>query len=64
MVVSLFFSILNMVLFLFFGVIARCVLETGISFGGNVRLLLQTAFPGYLIRASILASICKASVAY
>ena len=47
-----------------FGLIARCALETNICFGGSVWLLLQTALLGYLICASILASICKASVAY
>lgn len=48
----------------YFGLIARCVLETGISFGGSVWFLLQTALLGYLIRASVLAGICNVSAAY
>lgn len=64
-VVSSFFSILNMVLFLFFWSNCKmCARTEYVSFSENVWLLLQTALLGYLIRGSILARVCEASVAH
>lgn len=47
-----------------FGLTARWLLDTCISFGGNVWLGSRSTLLGYLICANVPAHVCKAAAAY